>query len=108
MMVYCSDCSCSKMGSRCFCDPKFRSIGSGSGFSWVCGSGSNCFRGSALASHSQFLWVNGRLYYPVDQVELAMDNLLVGFGKEILQVVEGRVSTEVDARLSFDKERQVG
>jgi transaldolase len=41
-------------------------------------------------------------------VELAMDNLLVGFGKEILKVVEGRVSTEVDARLSFDKERQVG
>ena len=36
-----------------------------------------------------------------------MDNLLVGFGKEILKVVEGRVSTEVDARLSFDKERQV-
>lgn len=42
-----------------------------------------------------------------EQVELAMDNLLVGFGKEILKVVEGRVSTEVDARLSFDKERQV-
>jgi transaldolase len=30
------------------------------------------------------------------------DRLFVGFGCEILQVVPGRVSTEVDARLSFD------
>lgn len=29
---------------------------------------------------------------------------LVEFGKEILQIVPGRVSTEVDASLSFDKE----
>ena len=29
---------------------------------------------------------------------------LVEFGKEILAIVPGRVSTEVDARLSFDKE----
>ena len=43
----------------------------------------------------------------VHQVEIAMDNLFVSFGAEILKVVEGRVSTEVDARLSFDKERQV-
>jgi transaldolase len=28
--------------------------------------------------------------------------VLVGFGTEILQLIEGRVSTEVDARLSFD------
>lgn len=32
----------------------------------------------------------------------AMDHLLVRFGCEILQHVPGRVSTEVDARLSFD------
>jgi transaldolase len=31
-----------------------------------------------------------------------MDRLLVRFGCEILQVIPGRVSTEVDARLSFD------
>lgn len=31
-----------------------------------------------------------------------MDNLLVLFGEEILKIVSGRVSTEVDARLSFD------
>ena len=36
-----------------------------------------------------------------------MDKLFVAFGAEILKVVEGRVSTEVDARLSFDKEAQV-
>lgn len=28
----------------------------------------------------------------------------MNFGKEILKIVPGRVSTEVDARLSFDKE----
>jgi hypothetical protein len=31
-------------------------------------------------------------------------NQLVEFGKEILAIIPGRVSTEVDARLSFDKE----
>jgi len=31
-----------------------------------------------------------------------VDEVLVRFGREILQVVPGRVSTEVDARLSFD------
>merc|ERR1712106_527612 len=41
------------------------------------------------------------------QVEIAMDKMFVAFGAEILKVVEGRVSTEVDARLSFDKEAQV-
>ncbi|MBB1601701.1 transaldolase [Variovorax sp. UMC13] len=36
---------------------------------------------------------------PVDEV---IDRLLVRFGTEILSLVPGRVSTEVDARLSFD------
>src|SRR5215213_9556965 len=31
-----------------------------------------------------------------------MDRLMVNFGCEILKIVPGRVSTEVDARLSFD------
>lgn len=31
-----------------------------------------------------------------------IDHLLVAFGSEILKIVPGRVSTEVDARLSFD------
>ncbi|KAI0055432.1 transaldolase [Artomyces pyxidatus] len=39
-----------------------------------------------------------------EQVDHALDRLLVEFGKEILAIIPGRVSTEVDARLSFDKE----
>jgi len=35
-------------------------------------------------------------------VDSVIDRVLVLFGKEILQIVPGRVSTEVDARLSFD------
>ncbi|KPI85132.1 putative Transaldolase [Leptomonas seymouri] len=38
---------------------------------------------------------------------LAMDKLTVSFGLEILKVVPGRVSTEVDAKLSFDKEKMI-
>jgi len=42
-----------------------------------------------------------------EQVSHAMDKLFVNFGYEILQKVPGRVSTEVDARLSFDCEASV-
>jgi len=35
-------------------------------------------------------------------VRKIIDDLLVAFGREILSIVPGRVSTEVDARLSFD------
>ncbi len=35
-------------------------------------------------------------------LEAIVDEVLVRFGREILKVVPGRVSTEVDARLSFD------
>lgn len=41
---------------------------------------------------------------PDDQVDAALDRLLVEFGKEILKIVPGRVSTEVDARFSFSTE----
>ena len=37
----------------------------------------------------------------------AMDGLFVQFGREILKHVAGRVSTEVDARLSFDLEGSI-
>ncbi|WP_374640063.1 transaldolase [Hydrogenophaga sp.] len=40
-------------------------------------------------------------------VEEVMNRLLVRFGMEILKQVPGRVSTEVDARLSFDTEATV-
>jgi transaldolase len=36
------------------------------------------------------------------RAEAFMDRLAVNFGREILKIVPGRVSTEVDARLSFD------
>ncbi len=36
------------------------------------------------------------------RVEAFMDRVFVNFGRRILDVVPGRVSTEVDARLSFD------
>ncbi len=41
------------------------------------------------------------------QSEAFMDRLFVGFGREILKVIPGRVSTEVDARLSFDTEASI-
>jgi len=41
------------------------------------------------------------------QLELALDKLAVNFGVEILKLVPGRVSTEVDARLSFDTQATI-
>ena len=41
---------------------------------------------------------------PMDEI---VDRLLVRFGCEILSIIPGRVSTEVDARLSFDTEATV-
>jgi transaldolase len=55
-------------------------------------------------------------YRPVVETALAkaggdrqavIDRLFVGFGCEILRHIAGRVSTEVDARLSFDREATV-
>lgn len=40
-------------------------------------------------------------------VARAVDRLAVEFGRHILEVIDGRVSTEVDARLSFDMEATV-
>ena len=41
------------------------------------------------------------------QVAEASDKLAVNIGAEILKSIPGRVSTEVDARLSFDKEKSI-
>jgi transaldolase len=41
------------------------------------------------------------------KIEAIIDRLLVLFGMEILQIVPGRVSTETDARLSFDLEGSI-
>jgi len=36
-----------------------------------------------------------------------IDNLLIAFGQEILKIIPGRVSTEVDARLSFNTQGSI-
>ena len=41
------------------------------------------------------------------QIEDICDHLLVQFGTDILEIVPGRVSTETDARLSFDLEGSI-
>jgi transaldolase len=41
------------------------------------------------------------------QIEDIIDHLLVQFGTEILKIVPGRVSTETDARLSFDTQGSI-
>ncbi len=41
------------------------------------------------------------------QLSFALDKVAVNFGKAILEIVPGRVSTEVDARLSFSKEKTI-
>ena len=42
-----------------------------------------------------------------EKVDATLDNLLVQFGSEILKIVPGRVSTEVDARFSFDTKKSI-
>jgi len=42
-----------------------------------------------------------------EKVDATLDRLLVEFGKEILQIVPGKVSTEVDARFSFSTKGSV-
>lgn len=42
-----------------------------------------------------------------DVANLAFKGLAVAFGKKILKIVPGRVSTEVDARLSYDTEATI-
>ena len=43
-----------------------------------------------------------------EQVTEAADRLIVAIGCEVLQCIPGRISTEVDARLSFDTEATIG
>jgi transaldolase len=44
---------------------------------------------------------------PAEKLDIAMDKLAVNFGTEITKIVPGYVSTEVDARLSFDTQATV-
>ena len=47
-------------------------------------------------------WGKKQATSPKAQLEAVIDKVFVNFGLEILKIVPGRVSTEVDARLSFD------
>ena len=58
----------------------------------------------ALATSREMLGANA---LNSDVVKEALDELCVVFGKEILKLIPGRVSTEVDARLSFDTEATI-
>lgn len=52
-------------------------------------------------------WGKGKAKNKSDVIEAIVDKLFVNFGLEILKIIPGRVSTEVDARLSFDVEGSV-
>ncbi|MBJ9709569.1 transaldolase [Burkholderia gladioli] len=42
-----------------------------------------------------------------ESTDVIIDRLLIAFGTEILKIIPGRVSTEVDARLSFDAQASI-
>ena len=52
-------------------------------------------------------WVKSAGIAAEDQVAVLGDKFAVEIGREILNIVPGRVSTEVDARLSFDTEASI-
>jgi transaldolase len=51
--------------------------------------------------------VDSSLRYAKGDVKVAIDRLSVEFGIRILKIIEGRVSTEVDARLSYDTQASI-
>jgi len=52
-------------------------------------------------------WAKGKSGDSAKRLSLCLDKLAVNFGLEILKIVPNRVSTEVDARLSFDAEGSI-
>ena len=62
---------------------------------------SRSIREIELTSYAEVVLAPPAAEQPLDET---MDRLLVRFGTEILGLIPGRVSTEVDARLSFDEE----
>ncbi|EFE37555.1 hypothetical protein TRV_07775 [Trichophyton verrucosum HKI 0517] len=59
---------------------------------------------AAISYGKQNLWQGSNID---EQVDAALDRLLVEFGKEILAIIPGKVSTEVDAHYSFDTQASV-
>ena len=62
---------------------------------------------AAQQSNYQLLVNQVKLAHPGMQAVDLVDHILVAFGLEILKIVPGRVSTEVDARLSFDTQATI-
>ncbi|CAG8781281.1 46132_t:CDS:2 [Gigaspora margarita] len=54
--------------------------------------------------NSAIEYAKGKVSSNEKVIELAADKLLVNFGFEILKIIPGRMSVEVDAKLSFDTE----
>jgi len=69
-------------------------------------------KAAALPNYQQLLndsvtWAKGQSTNAAQQVTDAADKLSVLIGLEILKIVPGRISTEVDARLSFDTQASI-
>ncbi len=62
---------------------------------------------SVMKPQYQALLEDNKMSHARDSLPLRMDRLIVRFGCEILAHVPGRVSTEIDARLSFDTQASV-
>ncbi|KAF0332956.1 transaldolase, partial [Gigaspora margarita] len=54
--------------------------------------------------NSAIEYAKGKVSSNEKAIELAADKLLVNFGFEILKIIPGRISVEIDAKLSFDTE----
>lgn len=52
-------------------------------------------------------WAKGLNVTDAERIEILADRLAVSAGLEILKLIPGRISTEVDARLSFDTEASI-
>ncbi len=69
-------------------------------------------KAAALANYQQLLvdsvnWAKGQSDNAQQQLVDAADKLSVLIGLEILKIIPGRISTEVDARLSFDTQGSI-
>jgi len=63
------------------------------------------FKAATMPAYAHL--VDDAIKYGNGDLSLIMDKLAVNFGAEITKIVPGYVSTEVDARLSFDKEATI-
>lgn len=70
------------------------------------------FKAAQIPEYSKYIdeaiaWAKTQSDDKAQQLEDACDMLSVTIGKEILKTVPGRISTEVDAKLSFDTEKTI-